>query len=508
MIASEARTTLWAAGYILALAGLPILAHALLGGAGPAWVPAAIGAIVAVAGFVVAPVRSLVAFAVFMLFIDTVQVATAAPVKLIDEMVIPWLVLIIIVRERHRIRGAVSFPREAAVALVVAAALLSSLSNGVAASTWLPGMVLLGKGFAIFYVARLLPITADDVRWAMRLVLATGVIVLVLGGLELLAPQLFTAVGLRPSAERAGLPALKSLFYHQQLFGWFCGYVALYLFAHHAKLQRPWMLVLALLFSAGSILSARRRSMIAVLAGLAAGAGAEFLRGGGGVWARIRPWVPAIVGTLVLFVAFLPALAGLYQLTVDDYVIPPGPGGEQVLPGGSSTPDQVDAAPRIALYTTSVQIAQDEFPLGAGLGKFGSWMSRIEYSDVYREYGLDHVFGLSRQNPQFITDTFWPQVLGETGILGLAGYVAFLGALGCSLWQLSRRRDLAPWAAPVVLGTGMIFTQTIVESLASPILNSPPQVYLIMLSIGGVLSVTAREIRATDVPDAQEVSPS
>ena len=44
--------------------------------------------------------------------------------------------------------------------------------------------------------------------------------------------------------------------------------------------------------------------------------------------------------------------------------------------------------PRIVLADAAVRIASDKFPFGSGLGTFGSWMSKVNYSDIYHEY--DH----------------------------------------------------------------------------------------------------------------------
>ena len=38
-------------------------------------------------------------------------------------------------------------------------------------------------------------------------------------------------------------------------------------------------------------------------------------------------------------------------------------------------------------------------------------------------YGLNQVWGLSPKWHQFISDTFWPMILVETGVVGLLSYV-------------------------------------------------------------------------------------
>jgi hypothetical protein len=460
------------------------------------YLPLAIAVGLTLVGFYLWPARTLTLFVLLMMFVDTIQLAAGAEIKLADEIVVPLLALMTLVTRRHVILSRVNIVREAAVIGLVVAAVASSLASREAVGTWMPGLVLLGKGLAVFYIALCLDVRPADVRWVTRLVLGTGIVVLVLGGVELVAPRAFTLIGLVPSAARAGLPAIKSIFYHPQLFGWFCCFVALYLFAHHVVLRRPWMAILALLFSFGVILSARRRAMLGLAVGLGLGFVVDVTRERTGVVGRAVRWVPSAAGTILLLVAFLPAIAGLYQLTIDRYVDPSKqlvglPAGGGVTADGEEIPAEAEDAPaRVALYVGSVAIARDYFPLGAGLGRFGSWISREQYSDLYHQYGLDRVHGLRENNPRFVTDTFWPQILGETGVIGTIGYVTFLGVVGFQLWRVTRRR-LPPELAAIALGTVMIFGQTLAESIASPIFNSPSEVYLIMLAIGGTLNLAA-----------------
>ena len=75
------------------------------------------------------------------------------------------------------------------------------------------------------------------------------------------------------------------------------------------------------------------------------------------------------------------------------------------------------------LYATSVIIAKQHAPLGSGFGTFASGESRQHYSQLYVQYGLSGTYGLSRADPQFIDDTMWPAILGETGYIGLLAVI-------------------------------------------------------------------------------------
>lgn len=89
---------------------------------------------------------------------------------------------------------------------------------------------------------------------------------------------------------------------------------------------------------------------------------------------------------------------------------------------------QNDSA-RYQLLTKSVQIAIDHFPLGAGFATFGSYVSSQYYSPLYGIYGISNVHGLSAGSGTFISDSFWPMILGQFGWLGLVCYGAVLLAL-------------------------------------------------------------------------------
>lgn len=54
---------------------------------------------------------------------------------------------------------------------------------------------------------------------------------------------------------------------------------------------------------------------------------------------------------------------------------------------------------RPAMLYTSGQIFCDYFPFGCGLGSFGTFASAEYYSPIYETYGLNHIWGLSKDMP-------------------------------------------------------------------------------------------------------------
>jgi hypothetical protein len=154
-------------------------------------------------------------------------------------------------------------------------------------------------------------------------------------------------------------------------------------------------------------------------------------------------------------------------------------------------------------------VGRDYFPLGAGLGRYGTWLSREHYSPLYEQYNLSEIRGLGPARPEddgrlarvaapSATDTFWPAILGEMGVIGFIAYVGFLGTLGWILW-FEVRRDDGLVLRTFRLAAGMVFAQAILESAASAMFYSPPRVYLVYLVVGVVAAVAwQRRASATE----------
>lgn len=81
---------------------------------------------------------------------------------------------------------------------------------------------------------------------------------------------------------------------------------------------------------------------------------------------------------------------------------------------------------RMALHVVGVKILIDFFPLGSGLGTFASYLSGENYSNVYALYGIDHIWGMTKDNYNFISDVFWPYIYGQFGIFGFLIYITLI----------------------------------------------------------------------------------
>ena len=82
-----------------------------------------------------------------------------------------------------------------------------------------------------------------------------------------------------------------------------------------------------------------------------------------------------------------------------------------------------DNSARASLLSTSFKIANDYAPIGTGFATFASHFSGESYSPLYTMYGIQNVYGLTKEKHNFISDSFWPMILGQFGYLGTILYL-------------------------------------------------------------------------------------
>lgn len=111
---------------------------------------------------------------------------------------------------------------------------------------------------------------------------------------------------------------------------------------------------------------------------------------------------------------------------------------------------------RPAMLYTSGQIYLDYFPFGCGLGSFGTFASAEYYSPIYEAYGLNHIWGLSRDMPIFICDAFYPE-LAQFGVIGAMLYFFFWYTVIRGAWTVNIHKSVYIW---------MIFLFFIIEGMA------------------------------------------
>ncbi|MDR1919533.1 MAG: O-antigen ligase domain-containing protein [Tannerellaceae bacterium] len=83
-----------------------------------------------------------------------------------------------------------------------------------------------------------------------------------------------------------------------------------------------------------------------------------------------------------------------------------------------------DMIARYILYVTTPDILRDYFPLGSGFATYATYSSGLYYSHIYADYGIDGVWGMTKEYYNFIADTYYPS-LAQFGVLGILLYATF-----------------------------------------------------------------------------------
>lgn len=259
------------------------------------------------------------------------------------------------------------------------------------------------KFWLMIGLTMLLPWQPRDIERVYSVLTKVGIVVAVFGLVDYLthgavSRALHTSIPLAGSdAGRA--EAVHSIFAHPGEYSLFMSLLFALVFTRFAIKHRKADLVLALLFAGSVMLSLRLKGFLSLAA-----------------VALIVALVQAVLnnrGAVTMLLVGSLLVIGVYS--VEGSVIT-----HQVTHYTSSS----ETSARGLLYSTGERIAKDNFPLGAGFGRFASYPSRLYYSPVYAQYELNAYYGLSKAFPNFIDDTSWPSVIGETGYGGLVCYLA------------------------------------------------------------------------------------
>ena len=181
-----------------------------------------------------------------------------------------------------------------------------------------------------------------------------------------------------------------------------------------------------------------------------------------GLWLKVKVrsvgvLVAAAAAAPVALVVLFQPLVAVVEYTYNDYIV-----------GG-------DTEARTVLTVDSFEIAAANFPGGAGFGRFGSAVAAATYSPEYIARGYQYIWGLGPGTGKgnFLTDTEWPAILGETGFFGAAAFV--LGLV--TIWRVGRR----VWSgqgSPVVRWTGLLVMgwtlSALITSTANVVFTGPP----------------------------------
>lgn len=258
---------------------------------------------------------------------------------------------------------------------------------------------------------------------------------------------------------RLGIPSVLGLFIHPGQFGWFMLFVAILYYSEYKMTKKKKSLCVFIVYALLSVTSIKIKVIAALLCVLFVDLFIVDRK-------RINSKkIVALGGSFLVVIVFF----GEYIFeNVKKYIF------------GTTT----EVSARYILLNRSFKILGDYFPFGVGFGKFGSWYARVNYSEYYYKYDCDTVYGLTPSDPRFATDTFWPAILGETGIFGLILYVYFLFFATRSQLKTVWDKGKSTFTRGVAHFGVLVLIQSIVETMGEAAFNSAPQNIFVGFMVG------------------------
>jgi hypothetical protein len=436
---------------------------------------AAIG--IAGAVFLAAHPRTLaIAALIAVLFAQSIEhFSGGSALSLVDDgLVILAIVALPLgaVLNRRKLRG---FPRLMAILALTYLALgvLSCFINDVPLATAAAGTYLAARPFLLAFALLQVPWTRDDGARIGRVGVVILWIVVACGAINLVIPTQWTAIfASNPVPEYNGfVPGLVGPFAHPSFFGQALALGVIFLVAYRLHVGKKHT---ALICVAGalSLLSFRRKTLVSLPAGVLQ---VLIAKRPGLTWAFL-----VLLAPIAAFAAW-PQIVNLWAGIAVTYF---AGGGE-------------DNA-RTALTVQSADVANTYAPFGAGFGRYGSSVAASDYSPEYLQRGFQNIYGLEPAAPRFASDTFWPQVIGESGWIGFAAFAALVVVVWLYFIRMARGGDQFEKMVGAG-GAGWVVMLT-VESIAAPTFGAPPTYAMIPAVLA--FAIATRNTTGTEVVSA------
>lgn len=435
-----------------ALAGVAVAASPLIG------LTAVLGLLALVLAVRLDPKKLAVIGLVGILLARSIEIGTGlAPTTYIDEIVTAYLTVVLVGRrllQRQPLR------RPPGTWLFVGFAVfgvLSSVVSAVPLGVASAGGILVVKGVLLYFTLAQVDWTRDDIPWLARTSAWVLGIVLVCALVNLLLPYQWTAVLANTGHPqyRWIVPSLIGPFTHPLQFGNFMSLAAIacaapLLYWAQARASAKGARVLFVASVLGAVLSFRRTAIVGMAAGLS--------------YLALRRRNASLLLTALLFVpiagiVLYPVIHEVFVATYTSFIV-----------------EGADNA-RTRMTIDGVVLAFQHFPLGVGFGRFGSAIARDNYSIEYLRLGYDAIHGLgSPGNPnnhgRWLTDTQWPAIVGEAGLVGALFFVWGLGRIFTTFRKAARVAHL-PLRLLGVTGLGWS-VHILLQSVAYPVFVIAP----------------------------------
>lgn len=117
------------------------------------------------------------------------------------------------------------------------------------------------------------------------------------------------------------------------------------------------------------------------------------------------------------------------------------------------------SSPRAWLTAFSVRIMCEYFPIGTGFGTFASAMANKNFSPVYVIYNLEQYVSIHDGWRNYLSDTFWPIIFGQTGIIGTCAFCVAMFQIAKSVLQM-HKKDMYAYVSAISSLTYLLISST------------------------------------------------
>lgn len=124
--------------------------------------------------------------------------------------------------------------------------------------------------------------------------------------------------------------------------------------------------------------------------------------------------------------------------------------------------------PRSIMLKDSIRIMREHLPFGTGFASFGSPVAAKYYSKMYKSLGYLSKYGMNPDDSQFLSDNFWPTIMGEFGLLGTAIFIYIIALFGKKCLNKLNRREFGSGFIMLMIITYMVITSLAETSFFNP----------------------------------------
>lgn len=305
------------------------------------------------------------------------------------------------------------------------------------------------KGVFIYWIGKNLNFNKGNIILYYKNFLNLLIIIFFIGFLQYVGFN----IPFLPQQSRLGVKIASSIFGHHAVFGYmmavgFSLSVGLFL-----GMRRKKWFIYSIIFLSGIVISSIRRSLIGVILGVL-----FIFLNYRKLKIRKEYVYVGLIFIVVFFGIFYNRFTKIFESTKAEYG------------------DVSFVHPRYLLYYGAYRIFQNKPFWGEGPGRYGSHVSVITKSPVYRKYGIYF--------SRFFTDTYWPCIIGEYGIFGLVLIFMILLIMFKHLWRLLNFSNESSFLKGLAIGYNIIFIQYLFESISAQVYNDSLPAFILFSGVG------------------------